>query len=224
MKFYIFDQPRFTSSYAYGEKVEPINLVDEKKDICPGCKRSLDGIRWLPPYRVSLEKPKYADFIYGTFDTMLVSENFKNRYEGSGLRGITAFHPVEIVKIGRLKPDSPPPPKYYYIEIIRTKTRIDEERSQLVRELDEGEDYCKVCRIGGEIKSYRGAYIIESTWTGEDIFFTMSFLPGTIFVTQRFVDFVKENNFTNVNFIPAKGYMFSYPASHWVEMPPEEEE
>lgn len=204
MKFYIFENLRFISDFAYGEEVKPINRGEP--DYCPVCRSPLSMMKWLPPHRVKLEKPVYGDFVFGTFTEMLVSESFKDVYEKSEIRGITAFHPVEIVKVNRLRPNSPKPPQYYYIEIKRTETKIDEVASHFFWER---KPKCSECR-SGVIKSLNSVFIKSETWTGEDIFYAKG-LPGIIIVSQKFVDFVLENGFTNAKFIPSEDYQESWP-------------
>ena len=203
MEFYIIEEKAFTSNFAYGEEVEPLNYGDPY--YCHTCGKPISMKKWLPPYRVVLEKPVYGDFVYGSFTEMLASEGFINAYKNSNLKGITDFHPVEIVKVKRKKKKDPEPPEYYKVQIVRSNTSIDEKASCFEREFNVGQAYCTVCQTGGVIKSFKGIHIVESTWTGEDVFYATG-LPGGIIVTQDFVDFVTSNKFTNIEFIESKKY------------------
>ena len=118
---------RFVSSYAYGEDDDPVNLEEGDGLSCPVCGRPIGWKKWLQPKLVKLEKPKYGTFIYGTFDTFLVSEVFKEKYEASGMVGIKHFDEVTITKVGRMRESSPKPPRYYHVEIKMAETEVDEE-------------------------------------------------------------------------------------------------
>ncbi|NMA65480.1 MAG: hypothetical protein GX957_04460, partial [Clostridiaceae bacterium] len=59
------------------------------------------------------------------------------------------------------------------------------------------------------MKSLKGIFFEDNTWSGEDIFFPIG-LPGTIVVSERFVDFVRDYGFSNINFIPAEEYIPSW--------------
>jgi len=200
MKFYVLDANLFfDTKYASGEEVDPEYGDSEN---CPYCGSPLTSLRWLQPYKVKLLKPKFGDFVFGLIEPFLASENFMNKYLKSGLKGITKFEKVEVVKINWMKSNTSPPPNYYYVSLIRSKTRIDEKRSKFKRK---GKIECEKCRTGGTIENYEGYYFEEGTYDGEDIFIATG-LPGEIFVSPKFYDFGKENNFTNLNFIPAEEY------------------
>ena len=203
MEFFIVDKKRFTSNYAFGEEADPVILGEP--DYCEICGKPISLRKWLPPHKVILEKPVYGDFVFGGFSEMLVSKRFMQLYKEKKLKGIQSFFPVQIVKIRRKRENSPEPPQYYKIEIKRTNTLIDEKASGLKREFDKGQTFCKICQTGGIIKTFNGIYIQENSWTNEDIFYA-SGLPGEIIVTQSFVDFVKDNKFTNITFVNSKEY------------------
>lgn len=200
MKFFVMNIKRFNDTeFAYGEQVELVTGDFEK---CVDCGLPIGMRKWLPPLKAKLSKPFYGDFVYGTFTTFLASENFKQKYENACLNGIITFEPVEITKVVGKKTNSPIPPQYYYVTVINSKTRIDEVKSSFIRD---GEVECNTCRIGGTISSYKGIYIDQSTWDGEDIFYPIG-LPGTLIVSQRFYEFVVNNNFLNIDLIPANEY------------------
>lgn len=206
MEFYVIDRGnRFMDDrFAYGEVVDLVTGDFEK---CEVCEAPVGMREWLPPRKVRLSKPFYGDFVFGTFSTFLCSENFKEKFIKYGLTGITKFQEVEVVKISKKRPNSPQPPRYYNVKIVRGKGRIDEKLSKVIREEDDKID-CQVCR-SGTIESFKGVFLEEGSWGGEDIFFPTG-LPGTIVVTQKFYQFVNENGFTNIKFIPAKQYKPSW--------------
>lgn len=204
MKFYVLENMSFTSSYAYGEKGEPVHRGDP--DYCPVCGSPMTWKRWLPPKSVILEKPKYGDFVYGTFDSFLVSENFKLKYENSGLKGIINFDEVKIHKVRRLRRNSDNlPPKYYHVEIKISATKVDEKRSNFIWDDPPSCDYCR----SGTLRSRDGFIIDEFTWTGEDIFYCQGYW-GTVVVNERFKEFLQENQFTNYKLIPDREYRIDW--------------
>lgn len=200
MKFYVINQQLFNDDhYAYGEQVDQKTGDFDKCDIC---RAPISSRKWLPPLKVKLSKPSYGDFVFGTFSTFLASEHFKQKYQTTGLKGILNFEPVEITKVNYKKPNSLIPPQFYNVVVARSKTRVDEIKSKFVRE---GNVECDVCR-SGVITSFEGVFLIKDIWDGKDIFFPTG-LPGTLVVTQKFFDFVKNNKFTNIEFIPAEQYI-----------------
>jgi len=204
MSFYVINMHLFDDKkYAYGEQVDQKTGDFEKCEIC-GSPISMR--KWLPPLKAKLSKPSYGDFVFGTFTTFLVTERFKKEYEASGLTGIISFEPVEIVKVNRKRDSSPETPIYYYVSIVRSKALIDEEKSKIQRD---GEISCNHCRTGGVIKFLKGIFFEDNTWSGEDIFFPKG-LPGTIIVSEKFADFVRDYGFLNINFIPAEEYIPSW--------------
>ncbi len=200
MKFYVLDENLYYDTiYALGEKVDP-KFGDSEN--CPYCGSALTSLKWLPPYKVKLTKPIFGDFVFGSVHPFLASENFKNKYIKSNLKGILKFDKVEIVKINRIKKDALFSPNYYYVSIVRSQTRIEEtiskfERTEKVK--------CDKCRTGGIIKNYKGYFFEKGTYDNNDIFIATG-LPGRIFISQKFYDFGKENNFTNLNFIQIEEY------------------
>jgi hypothetical protein len=160
-------------------------------------------MKWLPPHRAFLENDRYCDFLYGSFPEIVVSERVKTAYEASGLKGIKNFYPLEILKVRRKRKNSPPKPEYYVVEIGRIPARLE----MLEVEWDEPPK-CEVC-LSGIAKRVKGLRLIEETWTGEDIFLPITF-PREIIVTQRFVDFVLDNGFSNAEFVPLKDYELNF--------------
>lgn len=166
MRFYVINMHLFDDNkYAYGEQVDQKTGGFEKCEIC-GSPISMR--KWLPPLKAKLSKPSYGDFVFGTFTTFLVTERFKKEYETAGLTGIVSFEPVKIVKVDRKRNLSPETPIYYYVSIARSKAVIDERKSKIQRD---GDISCNYCRTGGVIKSFKGIFFEDNTWSGEDIFF-----------------------------------------------------
>lgn len=200
--FYVINvrDTRFDDKYfAYADCVDK-ETGDFKK--CPVCGGGTSTRKWLPPIKIKLSKPKYGDFIFGAFSTFMCSQRFKKEYELAGLQGIEEFEPVEIVKVNRKKKDAPGPPLYYLASVMISTVRVDEANSYFNWE---SEPTCNACRADGFINGLNGFTIDESTWNNEDLFYAVG-LPGTIVVSRRFYDFIKDNGFTNLTLTKTEEY------------------
>lgn len=199
MKFYVINNHLFEDTeFAYGEEFnDDFNTGDAER--CDKCGAALTSLKWLPPYEVKLSNPVFGDFVFGTIEPFLVSEHFKNEYEKSNLKGIQNFAPVTIKEVNNNRTKEQPP-NYFLVNIRLSETLIDEEKSNLKRE---GKTQCPECRMGGIIKGFKGLYLLESSWNGEDIFYAKG-LPGTIFVSERFKNFVEDRNISNIELIEAE--------------------
>jgi hypothetical protein len=90
---------------------------------------------------------------------------------------------------------------YFVVEPACVCVRMDEESSGLVVDELVGCDQCRVARR----KKVDKIRVDEDTWGGEDIF-RPSGLFGVVLVTERFVEFVRQNGFTNFDFIHQDDY------------------
>lgn len=209
MKFYVLEPEegiRFGTKWAYADQVDPV-LRSEEGERCPVCGHFVTPLKWLPPHRVKLSsaKPeKWGDFVWGAGFLLLVSGRFKEVYEREGLRGITAFHPVKVVRVGKRKTGDLPEGvlAYYLIEITWGGANRDDVASKVVWER---EPKCLYCRVDGFHTKYEGIIIEEGSWTGVDIFKARG-VPGPILVSEHFVEVVERNGLKNTWFIPAEKY------------------
>ncbi len=199
MNFYVINNHLFDDSkYAFGEEAETKFNADDAVR-CTKCGAAMTSLQWLPPYDVKLSKSVFGDFVFGTIEPFLVSELFKTAYDASGLIGITEFNLVKIKEVnGKRKLNSPP--NYFYARVGISEAQIDEKKSKLIRT---GGEQCDQCKLGGIISNYQGLYLDEDTWSGEDIFYAKG-LPGVLFVTERFKDFVDINNYTNLELVASE--------------------
>lgn len=203
MQFYVVDMSRFDDrEFAYGEQ------VDQKTgdfDRCSVCGRAISMRKWLPPLKVKLSKPSFGDFVFGSFSGFLGSERFLGAFDASGLSGVASLTPVEVVRVGRSKLPVLTP-SYYYVSIRSDGAIVDGVKSKIIRE---GGVLCQSCRTGGIIRSLEGVFLEEGSWKGDDIFRLVG-LPGTVIVTQKFVDMVKQSALTNICFTPAEEYQLAW--------------
>src|SRR5262245_45670349 len=127
----IAPETTFETSY-FG--VEPVSLGDTPR--CSSCGQALGALRWRPPHRVELETwgEAFGDIAFGPATDLLVSERFAFLWEQARLVGLDGFDQVEIVKIvrhARLKDD---PPRYFRVDVVRSRAAVDDSASNLERE------------------------------------------------------------------------------------------
>ncbi len=210
MKFYVLKPEKgmlFGTKWAYGEPVDPVIVSEEAEHYCPVCGRPVSSLKWLPPRPVKLSsaKPeKWGDFVWGAGFLLLVSERFKAAYEREGLTGITAFLPVEVVRVGTRKTGDLPPglPTYDLIQIVWGGANQDDQASRVVVE---EEPECAYCRVGGGWTRQEGIILEEGSWTGVDIF-TARGAPVPILVSERFKEVAERYGLKNAWFIPAEKF------------------
>ncbi len=209
MKFYVLKPEKgmlFGTKWAYADQVDPV-LRSEEGERCPVCGGFVTPLKWLPPRRVKLSsaKPeKWGDFVWGAGFLLLVSDRFKAVYEKEGLTGITAFLPVEVVRVGTRKTGDLPPglPTYYLIEIVWDGANQDDRASKVVRKR---EPRCAYCRVGGGRLRQEGIILEEGSWTGADIFEARG-APVRVIVSERFKEVVERYGLKNAWFIPAEKF------------------
>jgi hypothetical protein len=183
------------------DTVEPENLGDAPQ--CPRCGDPIGMRTWLPPYRVELELYGQApgDFVDGPGYNALISERFAEAFRAEGLTGLLGFHPVEVVRVRR-KRKGPKPgaePRYFAVTICFGRGAVDEERSRLRRAVAVT---CPECRNPGR-DSIHGFSLEPGTWGGEDVFRPRG-LQGRILVSERFAEFVKRHELTNMKLTPTE--------------------
>ena len=167
---------------------------------CPLCNAPITKKQWMHPRKIKLSKPKYPDYIsYWAGDGIIVSERFKEAYEKSGLKGITLFSPVEVVKVSRIKENSPKPPNYYDAMPTISFAKVDDSKSIIKGRRQEHK--CSLCNPRGKTTDLIRSITLDwSGWRGEDVF-RLHELGKTYFATQHFVDFCQQNEFENFNFV-----------------------
>jgi hypothetical protein len=188
------------------DKVEPVNRGEAP--LCPRCGGALGSLTWLPPYRVELELygQGFGDFVTGPGNSFLVSERMATAFQAEGLTGLLGFYPVEVTRVRRKRKGSKHDfvPQYRVVDVsFFGKSAVDEVRSRLRRAEPVK---CPECRDSG-IDSIHGFVLEPGTWQGEDVFRARG-LPGTIIVSERFAEFVKQQGLTNMKLIPTEDYVW----------------
>ncbi len=210
MNFYVLERHSekiLPSSTEYSTISEP-NLGKAMK--CLSCGRFISLLPWLPPYRVelTLRGNVYGDLAIGVGDEFLVSERFKCLYHEQGLTGLEEFGPVEIIKVKRMTKKAPktPPPPYYMVRVVYSRTKFDIENSGME---GDGPIRCPECLDIGHIKRTPRLIIDPASWTGEDLFRARG-LTGTINASERFKTFCDTFKITNAILIPGEEYGFDF--------------
>ena len=172
--------------------------------LCPKCGGYIGPCYWVEPRKVILSRPKYGDFVSGI--ELLVSERVKEAYEKSSLEGIKRFIPVEVCKVRYIRKSPPLPPKYYSLELGYSFARVDLKKSVIMGK--HNDRFCELCNPRSCMTDkIDGFYIDDSNWGGEDIFHLHE-MGSMVYVSQRFVDFCIENEFTNFLYVNTREVKF----------------
>jgi hypothetical protein len=201
MKFYVLTKPKPATPE---DLLCGTNAIKEEGHAtgealrCPECNRFLTMLKWLPPYRVELETwgRAYSDFADMGGRELIVSERFAHAFQQNGLKGLSAFHPVEVVKVihrrGGLQEALP---RYFQATVTLSPTTVDQQASGYVW-ADESK-ICPTC-LRGKLKRYVRVVIKEETWNGDDIFFPRG--GPALLVSERFKSLCEEHGFLGADF------------------------
>jgi hypothetical protein len=182
---------------------------------CVVCGGYIGMKEWLPPYRVELEAwgEGFGDLAMGNAgDDILVSQRVKTLWQEYGLRGLSGFHPVEVVAVKRRKAKGDVP-RYYRAKVSFSQTVVDHDASGTVWD-HEAEDplaFCMECRTNptaSGIEAIKRVIIDPKTWSGEDLFIPRG-LPDFI-TSDRFKNFRDEHRITNAVLTRAEDYWFDF--------------
>ncbi|MFC2156126.1 imm11 family protein [Acidobacteriota bacterium] len=170
---------------------------------CPNCGFRIGTKQWLPPYNIKITGKYIADLCAnGIGSEFLVSKRFADSWKKSNLSGLNFINsPINIKNVKKFKKGELP--EYLLVRPEITLTRLDEKESGLFISKLAG---CDVCRVASR-ESIERLRIDESTWEGQDIFLP-SGLSGEFVVTEKFVEFVEKNEFTNFVFIHQDDYHY----------------
>ncbi len=188
------------------DKVEPVNRGEAP--LCPRCQGALGFLTWLPPFRIELELygQHLGDFVTGPGNSFLISERMAEVFKVEGLTGLLGFHPAEVVRMRSKRKGAKPGavPHYLVVDVSFFGTSaVDVERSQLRYGTPVT---CPECRSEG-LDAIHGFVLEPGSWQGDDIFRARG-LPGTIIVSERFAEFVKKHELTNMKLLPTEEYVW----------------
>lgn len=204
-ELYIVKYP-WKTEYAEGD-VDRAEFDDNRIVQCPLCGRRVSGSYWMHPREVALTKRKAPDFLYADYSLpFLISEHALEIINQAGLTGITNAEEIELTHFKRKGKKESFIPRYYYIELARSKMTINHEKSVIVYGNQETGSYAKVCPlcrpVPGTYDFLRHLEFNMEQYEGYDIFFTYE-LCGSAFLSKRFVDVCQANRLTNLHFTPA---------------------
>ena len=205
MQFFVVDKKpkdgageRYRTDFSFDDAVQTGAAPS-----CQVCDAFVGMLEVLPPVRVHLETwgAECGDFAFWT-DSFLVSAQFREQYEGSGLRGLTAFEKAEVVSHRRFANATERPPDYFLARPKRGGARIDVTASE-VEWTDGRGPRCACCLSGdGAIKRWRRVIVDEGSWEGDDVFYAYG-LPGQLLVSARFADWSASQGWKNFCVTPA---------------------
>jgi hypothetical protein len=175
---------------------------------CPRCGDPIGMRTWLSPYQVELELhgEAFGDFVKGPGHDVLISECMAKAFQEDGLRGLLGFRPVEVVRVrGKRKgPKAPAVPRYVAATPCFGHGAVDRARSRFRYAVEPV--ICPECR-SIELDSVHGFTLEPGTWQGEDVFRPRGF-QGSIVVSERFAEFVKQHGLTNMKLLPTEEYVW----------------
>ena len=114
---------------------------------CPSYGKWMSVSYWISPREIVRSKRKLPDFLYnyGDYVRVHLSENAIRQILQSDLKGITKVEEIESVRFQRKSKEVTVPPKYYRIEVARSRVTIDHGNSDITYgKSDYG--YCPLCR------------------------------------------------------------------------------
>lgn len=211
-ELYIAIRP-MTGKYAESYPPDDVEYDDNVADLCPLCGGRVSGSYWMRPREVVLTSRRVPDFLYcygGSKPPFLISEHALTVIRQEGLTGIKDAQEIEHVRFQRKAKKEVPIPKYYYLELERSKMTINHEKSSIVYgSCPEGDPYskaCPLCRpVAGTYNELRHLEFHMEQYEGYDIFHTYE-LCDTTFLSRRFVDVCRKYGLTNLHFTPAEKY------------------
>jgi hypothetical protein len=172
---------------------------------CPKCGLFVGSRPWLPAYRaiVRCHGTQLGDVAFGVGSSLLVSDEFRRDWESEDLRGLAQFAPLEELRVRPAKLATSAR-VFFHVRVEYGRTSIDEHRSVLARSEQQS---CEQCKAGGALNRVHGFSIAESTWSGEDVFYTWG-LPGTVVVTDRVRLLAERYALKNVHVTPVEDYVW----------------
>jgi hypothetical protein len=199
LKIPSFEQNKF----AWAETTEKAKMSKEFPK-CPKCGRAVGMLYWLPPYDIIIKQPKkIGDFIGGVIGTdLIVSEQFKVKYEQSNLKGIEQFIELNVFQMGAKKNTSYAIPKLFGASVKITNTQVDYDKMGVTWFSKPEKNICNLCCPGGGgeggiYQTYEKIVFKQDTLTDYDFFIAINFV-GNIMLSERAKDFIEINKFTNV--------------------------
>lgn len=177
-----------------------------KAPMCPACGKATGKREWLLPHKVWIRCWGQSAGDLAFFgSTILVSERFVKLFTTERLVGFQFDGEATVTKVvpHRLTDHLP---TYHVAFPVRSDARADHTASET--EFESG-PICPICLTGRILVRHTRIVLVEGTWRGEDVFVPIGF-PGTILVSERFIDFCAEHRFTNLKLVKASDYCVDF--------------
>lgn len=167
---------------------------------CTLCGRFCGMLRLVPPIHGTLcVEASTFDLAVVSGGEILLSERCLGIFHANGIMGLVEPTLIEVLEIeGPL--DAGSVGKYYLADAVRWGADLDRAKSG-IRTTENAT--CPNCGYAGLIDSYDRICIVESSWTGQDLF-RVKGLPGAILVTDRLRQFLMKHHLTVCSIIPAE--------------------
>lgn len=201
MQYYVIEKDRFNDKiFGYAEKFDDFNTGDAQT--CDVCGGYISMLEWLEPYEMELSKNTLGDFIYGTITSFLCSKKVKDMIEKNNLTGVSSFNKVDLYYKKTLQGVS-----YYYTQIDIIRAFINPDYIEYKRQ----KTYCPGCQYSGSLISKINSVVFQNPEKiTKDIFFTIAFCQGFIFVSERFKKLAEEHALTNIKFIKVEDFKYDF--------------
>lgn len=179
-----------------------MDRINGEAERCPLCGHYVSSLEWLPPRKIRLTSTRYPDTLREWLgEPLVVSARFVDAFRAAGLAGIREF--VKIDEVRGSRKTSPTPPDYYCAKVdFSSNVKVDFRKSLIF-----GRKYdwsCELCNPLGATVDRIDRLVLDTThWCGEDV---LNIYGRGLVFSQRFYEFVQENNFTNFNLVPVDQY------------------
>jgi hypothetical protein len=170
-------------------------------EVCKKCLEPSHRYR-TGPYGITFEpgSSKISDFsLPGAYRSFIVTDRVKQAFEDAGLTGFVPWlakvnPPVQRKK--NVRPIAPYPPPFPLWDIyVPERVHVIVNRSSVIYKGD-----CPVClrKQFTTTDPWQDHYFVvdPSTWSGCDFMYPEE--VNTLFVTERVIDVIKRNDFTNI--------------------------
>lgn len=160
---------------------------------CESCGKSIGQREWLMPYRAMISKKNVGDVVFGSIFPFLLSKKACHVFSDEKIKGFKSLTKVEILNRKT---------ELFLPVLSRGSLLVDESSSCFKRD---NREVCPVCHIGGTVIYFKNLIPIKGSWDDLDVFI-LAQLPGTIIVSERFVNVVENGRLTNFLFTPLLEY------------------
>lgn len=201
MKLYMVDYPRKNDVFASAAPID-VEYDYHRFVSCPSCGERVSGALWKTPREVVLTSHRVPDFLYNYCDNcaFLVSEEALKKITDAGLKGIVIAERIEKIKFQRKARLETPVPTFYHIELARSRITVNHEKSNIVYGIPSNKPICSLCNPTDlSYNFFRMLVLNTDEYEGYDIFQTYE-MGDQIFLSQKFVNFCKEQHLTNLHY------------------------